>query len=856
MLYCPPNITLAEVWVGHGISHCLLETVCAATYTTFLLVFGVGQWLIYHKYATPIDQYLRPKSCLFGVQTALAVVMVLVAVARISLQATLIGHHIIYGYMILAFCCSLIIWPLSVRLVYLERNEQLPSAPTRGHGFVLLVFWTLVFVGENLAFLNLKNEDWWFDLSSVTDRLEFALFIIRYISACLLFILGLKAPGISTMRDYINFGGRMRGQGEAEEDEEGAGSGRGQGSTWRGFFRKLSVLLPFIWPKKSPVLQCAVLFCFILLVLGRVANVFVPLYYKLIVDGLGGSGGEPTFVWDAVLVYVALKFLQGGGTGGTGLLNNLRSLLWISVQQYTSREVQVQLFAHLHNLSLRWHLGRKTGEVLRVMDRGTNSINSLLSYIVFSILPTVVDITIAVVYFTAAFNYWFGLIVFLTMAIYLGTTIWLTEWRTKYRRQMNLADNEQRARGVDSLLNFETVKYYGAENYEVNRYQEALLCYQKEEWKSNASLSLLNTIQNFVISGGLLAGSLLAAWLVADKHTLTVGDYVLFSTYIMQLYSPLNWFGTYYRMIQQNFIDMENMFDLLKERQEVVDEPGALALPAPVGKIEFKDVSFAYAPERQILKGVSFVVDPGKTLAVVGPTGSGKSTIMRLLFRFYDVCGGAVLVDGVNVKQYQQNELRQAMGVVPQDTVLFNESIFYNIHYGRVTAADQEVRDAATHADIHDKILTFPDKYDTKVGERGLKLSGGEKQRVAIARTILKNPTFILLDEATSALDTQTERNIQTALQRVCTGRTVVVVAHRLSTVIHADTIVVLKEGTIVERGRHDELLARGGEYSRMWQQQLEANNNDGNGGGGDGGGDGGGGGGSGGDDGGSVVKV
>ncbi|XP_063595546.1 ATP-binding cassette sub-family B member 6-like [Penaeus indicus] len=604
-----------------------------------------------------------------------------------------------------------------------------------------------------------------------------------------------------------------------------------QGSTWRNTWKKMRILLPFMWPKKSHLLQLAVFFCFILLLAGRVANVFVPILYKLIVDALGGSGGTPYFCWEYVLIYVALKFLQGGGTGGMGLLNNLRSLLWISVQQYTSREVQIQLFSHLHNLSLRWHLSRKTGEVLRVMDRGTNSINTLLQYIIFNILPTVIDIIVAVIYFTAAFNYWFGIIVFVTMATYLAITIIMTEWRTKYRRNMNLADNEQRARGVDSLLNFETVKYYGAEDYEVNRYKEAVLSYQVEEWKSNASLCFLNTIQNFVINGGLMAGSMLCAWMVAKDKGLTVGDYVLFSSYIMQLYTPLNWFGTYYRMIQQNFVDMENMFDLLEEKQEILDKSDADVMVLPQGKIEFKDVSFHYSPDRPILKSVSFLVEPGKTIAIVGPTGSGKSTIIRLLFRFYDVTGGFIAIDGKNVKDYTQKSVRQAIGVVPQDTVLFNETIFYNIHYGKVTATDTEVKEAAKNADIHDKILTFPDKFDTKVGERGLKLSGGEKQRVAIARTLLKNPAFILLDEATSALDTQTERNIQAAIQKVCTDRTVIIVAHRLSTVIHADTILVLQEGEIVERGSHEDLINRSGVYSNMWQQQLEANNNtDGNG--------------------------
>lgn len=824
-MYCPPNVTFIDIWVNHGISHCFLDTITAAVYALFLVLFGSGQWIMYHKYATVTDQYLRQKSVLFGIQVALTILMMIIACARLALQATVIGNHVIYGYMILYLGCNLVCWPLSLRIVFLERNYLLPTTPTRGHGVVLLVFWTLVFVSENLAFLNLRNEDWWFDLTTVTDKLECALFVVRYICSCLLFILGLKAPGISTLRDYVNFGGTINDP-EINDADQPQNQVNSQGSTWRNTWKKLRVLFPFMWPKKSMLLQLAVIICFLLLIAGRVANVYVPIYYKLIVDGLGGSGGTPFFCWDYVLFYIALKFLQGGGTGGMGFLNNLRTFLWISVQQYTSREVQVQLFSHLHNLSLRWHLGRKTGEVLRVMDRGTNSINTLLSYIVFNILPTVIDIIVAVIYFTAAFNYWFGLIVFLTMVVYLAITIALTEWRTKYRRHMNLADNEQRSRGVDSLLNFETVKYYGAEDYEINRYKQSVLNYQVEEWKSNGSLCLLNTIQNLVINGGLLAGSMLAAWMVAYNKGLTVGDYVLFSTYIMQLYTPLNWFGTYYRMIQQNFIDMENMFDLLNEKQEVIDKKGAQELLVPRGRIVFKNVSFSYTPERPILNNVSFIVEPGKTIAVVGPTGSGKSTIMRLLFRFYDINKGSISVDDINIKDYTQKSLRQAIGVVPQDTVLFNESIFYNIRYGRVTATDEEVKDAARNADIHDKIVTFPDQYDTKVGERGLKLSGGEKQRVAIARTLLKNPTFILLDEATSALDTQTERNIQTALQKVCADRTVLVVAHRLSTIIHADTILVLKDGMIIERGRHEELIAIDGVYSNMWRQQLEANNN------------------------------
>ncbi|KAK0074926.1 hypothetical protein PV325_007636 [Microctonus aethiopoides] len=458
------------------------------------------------------------------------------------------------------------------------------------------------------------------------------------------------------------------------------------------------------------------------------------------------------------------------------------------------------------------------------MDRGTDSINNLLNYILFSIAPTIVDILVAVVFFVSAFNRWFGLIVFTTMVLYIGATIGVTEWRTKFQRRMNLADNARNARSVDSLLNFETVKYYGAEKYEVNSYREAILTFQIEEWKSMITLNILNTMQNIIVCAGLLAGSLLCLDLIVYKKTLTVGDYVLFASYIIQLYVPLNWFGTYYRAIQKNFIDMENMFDLLREEQEVLDAPGAGPLIIERGQVEFANVTFGYSPEKIILKNVSFTVAAGKTIALVGPSGAGKSTIMRLLFRFYDVEQGSISIDGQNIKTVKQDSLRGAIGVVPQDTVLFNNTIKYNIQYGQIDAPEADVIAAAKYADIHEKILTFPEGYETQVGERGLRLSGGEKQRVAIARTMLKAPKIVLLDEATSALDTQTERNIQAALNRICVNRTTIIIAHRLSTVIGADEILVLKDGEIVERGKHEELISYAGVYNNMWQAQLHDN--------------------------------
>uniref|UniRef100_A0AAR2JLZ1 ATP-binding cassette sub-family B member 6, mitochondrial n=1 Tax=Pygocentrus nattereri TaxID=42514 RepID=A0AAR2JLZ1_PYGNA len=560
-------------------------------------------------------------------------------------------------------------------------------------------------------------------------------------------------------------------------------------STWKDLGRKVALLIPYMWPRGSAPLQILVLLCITLLGLERVINVFVPIYSKDI--------------------------------GTSGFVSNMRSFLWTRVQQHTSRTVQLQLFAHLHALSLRWHLGRKTGDVLRSVDRGTSSVSNLLNYIVFTILPTIADIVIAIVYFVSYFNAWFGLIVFICMFLYLILTIIITEWRTKYRRNMNQQDNNAKSKAVDSLLNFETVKYYNSESYEVSRFEEAILKYQASEWKSNASLALLNQTQNLIIGSGLLAGSLLCAYFVTVDR-FQVGDYVLFGTYVVQLYTPLNWFGTYYRMIQTAFVDMENMFELLTEEKEVKDDVNAVDLLCIEGRVDFQNVCFSYIAGKEILRNVSFTAMPGQTVALVGQSGSGKSTIIRLLFRFYDVQEGCILIDGQDISKVQQSSLRSYIGVVPQDTVLFNDNIRENIRYGRIAASDQEVEDAALAADIHHKILSLPDGYDTQVGERGLKLSGGEKQRVAIARTILKAPRIILLDEATSALDTQTERNIQASLTRVCASRTSIVVAHRLSTIISSDLILVLHEGQIVERGRHEDLLAMQGQYSAMWQKQQE----------------------------------
>ncbi|KAJ3020564.1 Homocysteine S-methyltransferase 1 [Thoreauomyces humboldtii] len=590
---------------------------------------------------------------------------------------------------------------------------------------------------------------------------------------------------------------------------------------WNDTFRKVRKLMPFLWPK--PVrLQILVILCFITLGMGRAVNVLVPLQYKRMVDALTvGSSDDPSarpyFCWGIILVYTGFRALQGG----VGILSSIQFYLWIPVGQYTTREVSVRMLQHLHSLSLQFHINRKTGEVLRVMDRGTLSVGNLLSYLAFNIMPVFLDIGLACVVFLVTFDVEIASVVFTTMVLYITATIAITEWRARFRRTMNELDTAARAKAVDSLLNFETVKYYNNEELEVRAYDEALREYQDADYKSTASLNVLNTAQNLVISLGLLTGLLMCAARVADG-LLTVGDFVAFLTYLLQLYQPLNWFGTYYRVIQQNFIDMEKMLDLFEEGEAVKDVPGARDLVVRQGgKITFDNVCFSYDPRQAAVKGLSFEIPAGKTVALVGPSGGGKSTVFRLLFRFYDIQSGSIKIDGQDIRSVKQTSLRSHIGVVPQDTVLFNDTVRYNIRYGNIEASDEEVVAAAKAAQIHDRILAFPDGYDTRVGERGLRLSGGEKQRIAIARTVLKSPSIILLDEATSALDNATERLVQDRLEALSQNRTTLVIAHRLSTVVDADLIIVLTDGAVAEKGTHDELMAKEGTYHHLWMRQL-----------------------------------
>ncbi len=590
----------------------------------------------------------------------------------------------------------------------------------------------------------------------------------------------------------------------------------------RNDLKTVKTLLPYLWPSDERELRTRVILAMGCLVLAKLANVIVPMIYKHAIDALGIPGSAATVAAVPVLLLLA----YGGARILTQIFGELRDAIFEKVGQRAIRVAGLRTFEHLHALSLRFHLDRKTGAVSRAIERGTKGIEFLLRFMLFNILPTLLEILLVCGILWGLFNVWYALVTLVTICGYIAFTLIVTEWRTKYRRAMNEADSEAHTKAIDSLLNFETVKYFGNEAHEASRFERALRHYESAAIRSQSTLSMLNVGQGTIIAIGLTLVMFMAARGVI-AGTMTIGDFVVVNTYLIQLYMPLNFLGFVYREIKRSLTDMEDMFRLLEENAEIGDAPHAKPLEANGGEVAFDNVSFSYDPRRPVLKDVSFRIPPGRTLAIVGPSGSGKSTLSRLLFRFYDVDEGRILIDGQDLRDVTQASLRAAIGMVPQDTVLFNDTIYYNVAYGRPAAKPSEVEEAARLARIHDFVMSQPDGYQTSVGERGLKLSGGEKQRVAIARTILKGPRILIFDEATSALDTHTEREIQDSLNEVSTDRTTLVIAHRLSTVVHADEILVLEKGRIVERGDHETLLAHGGSYAALWKRQQDAARNE-----------------------------
>ncbi|HQU81289.1 MAG TPA: ABC transporter ATP-binding protein/permease [Azonexus sp.] len=577
----------------------------------------------------------------------------------------------------------------------------------------------------------------------------------------------------------------------------------------------LRMLLPYLWNYRLRVL--AALGC---LFAAKVANVTVPIVFKNMIDGLSASEQALALPVLLLVLYGALRF-------STALFTELREFLFARVTQRAVRQVALEVFRHLHALSLRFHLERQTGGVSRDIERGTRSISSLISYTLYSILPTLVEIGLVLGILFVKYDLGFVLITVVSLVSYIVYTVKVSNWRIDIRRAVNENDSAANTRAIDSLLNYETVKYFNNEAYEARRYDEQMLKWEDAATRSQTTLSALNLGQQAIIALGVTAMMWRAANGVVEGH-MTIGDLVLVNAFLIQLYIPLNFLGVVYREIRQALTDIERMFNLLKEHREIADAPDARDLPTGPLQVNFAAVDFAYDPDREILRNLDFAIAAGKTVAVVGHSGAGKSTLARLLFRFYDVTGGAIRINGHDLRKLKQNSLRAAIGIVPQDTVLFNDSIFYNINYGRPDASREEVFAAARAAQLHDFIESLPQKYETRVGERGLKLSGGEKQRVAIARALLKNPPILIFDEATSALDSATERAIQEQLELAAIGRTTLIIAHRLSTVMNADEILVMQGGHVIERGTHAALLDADGAYAQMWtlQQQEQAGEN------------------------------
>jgi ATP-binding cassette, subfamily B, heavy metal transporter len=588
----------------------------------------------------------------------------------------------------------------------------------------------------------------------------------------------------------------------------------------------LAHLRPYIWPSDRSDLKVRVVWSFVLLLIAKLATLAVPFTFKWATDALTGKGSAPVWASDWLVWLIAAPLIMTASYGGVRILMSvltpMRDGIFARVAMHAVRRLAYMTFVHMHELSLRFHLERKTGGLTRILERGRNAIETIVRMVILQLIPTIVEVALVMAVLLWQFDWRYVLATLCMVVVYMYYTYKATEWRIGIRRKMNDSDTEANTKAIDSLLNYETVKYFGAEAREAARYDRSMERYEEASVRTYTSLAMLNAGQAVIFTLGLTATMLMCAYGVRQGRN-TVGDFVMINSMMIQLYQPLNFMGMVYREIKQAIIDIEKMFGLLAREPEIKDAPGAQPLLVTAGSVRFDDVRFAYEPERPILKGLSFEVPAGKTVAIVGPSGAGKSTISRLLFRLYDVSGGRILIDGQDIRGVTQTSLRAAIGMVPQDTVLFNDTIRYNIRYGRWDASDAEVEAAARLAQIDTLIRMAPKGYETQVGERGLKLSGGEKQRVAIARTLLKAPPILVLDEATSALDSHTEHEIQGALDRVSHNRTSLVIAHRLSTIVAADEIIVLDQGRIVERGTHGQLLAKDGLYASMWNRQREA---------------------------------
>ena len=576
----------------------------------------------------------------------------------------------------------------------------------------------------------------------------------------------------------------------------------------------LKSLWRYIWPVKQIKVKVRVVLALLCLVAAKALSVGLPILYKDMINELNSPTTNSKLMIFLILAYGGVRFSQSA-------FGELRDFIFAKVAQASKRAIALETFQHLHRLSLNYHLSRQTGGLSRVIERGTSAIQFVLSFMLFNIIPTFIELFFVTVLLSYYFDWAYAAVTFFTVFIYCFFTLVCTEWRLKYRRSMNRSDEKANTKAIDSLLNFETVKYFNNEHHEYHRFDKALKAYEGAAIKSQNSLSLLNAGQNGIIAIGTVM-ILYMAFSDVQKGEQDLGSFVMVNTYMMQLFLPLNFLGFVYRQMKQSFTDMDTMMAVKKNTPEVLDMENAEELKVPKGAIEFKNVCFSYNSSRQILKDLSLTIKPGETLAIVGETGSGKSTIIRILFRFYEIDSGDILIDGKSIKEVSQDSLRKNIGIVPQDTVLFNDSIAYNIQYGNLDASKQDIKEASRSAQILGFIESLEEGMETQVGERGLKLSGGEKQRIAIARTILKNPPILALDEATSALDTKTEKEIASALKDVSKNRTTIIIAHRLSTIVHADNIIVLKKGSICEQGSHQTLLEKNGEYAAMWERQRE----------------------------------